>query len=163
MQLKDGGLYETKRGQRFRIWRESNGTFHCRSFGGYWTADGRAVGRSWYADGYRKPHLVVEAREERWVPLSHGELAQGHAFRTVDGHRQKLVTREQAQKIGAEGHARHAAKQVPISRTTEKSGRVEGFDPFGFAIWFDWKLGRRDGRASFDIETSSGVKVTIPC
>lgn len=168
MQLKDGGLYETKHGKRFRVTQRADGTFTCRSFGGCWSADGRASGRMWINDDYRKPHLVVEVDEYRWVPASEGESAGmflPHSFRSYDGHRQKRVTRAVAQKIGEEGHARHQTRkalQTPQQPNPTKGARVQCLDPAGYLVWFTWAISTSGNRSVLDIETTSGAKLSIP-
>lgn len=166
MQLKDGGLYETKHGKRFRVTQRADGAFTCRSFGGCWSADGRATGRMWINDDYRKPHLVVEVDETRWVPLSHDESSRALGdglVRYVSGHRQKRITRSEAQHLGALGHARHQARQAPLQRPSSlQSAQVRALDPAGYMVGFTWTISKSGNQSVLDIETLSGVKLSIP-
>lgn len=126
MELKNGGLYETKHGARFRVSTEV-GLFVCSSFGGHWSKDGRASGKMWVNGDYRRPHLVREVDECRWVPASHKKWASTpNHLRCADGrHHQVLVDREMARAIGRDGHEKAMLKRVAASYSVPTAAAPE--------------------------------------
>ena len=75
MELKDGGLYQTKQGKRYRVFFR-NGIFVCPSFGGYWFSNGTAMGKVRMDGKCKKPHLISEVDESRYVSVSLAECNQ---------------------------------------------------------------------------------------
>ncbi len=120
MQLQDGGLYETKHGKRFRVTLDA-GFFVCRSFGGFWYQDGEAAGKVTIDGKYRRPQLVREIDECRWIPASREKWAChpiGQRLRDCHyKHHQILVSREEARAIGKEGHEKAMLKTVAVATT----------------------------------------------
>lgn len=177
MQLRDGGLYETKHGKRFRV-TETGGVFECRSFSGRWDGSGQAYGQMWINDKYRKPHLIREVDESRWVPASREKWAStAPALRFTDGHKhhQVLVSRAEAKRIAQEGRdnavlnsvmAAAMAAQPPVDSFATKipekgEGNISLKDKWNFSVGFTWAISNDGKHSVLDIETTSGGKATF--
>ena len=159
MQLQDGKLYETKHGKRYRVSMDGDGMFACRSFGGRWDIHGVAYSRVWMNHRYKKPHLIREVDESRWIPLSKGVKSTiANARCMQDKHLQIRVSREEAKAIGQEGH--NKAILASVTAPT-KSGEVRFVDDFGYSCGFTWKY--VDEGSFLEITTSQGdiLKVGI--
>lgn len=103
MELISGKLYETKRGQRFRVTMDGDCNFVCEaSYSGWWDSKGRAHGKSFFNGKYKRPHLVKEVVEDRMISVSacdrhkYNNIAyeHGHYFARVS----REIAREQAKK-----------------------------------------------------------------
>ena len=167
MQLRDGGLYETKHGKRFRV-TETGGVFKCRSFGdgGFWDADGSAIGKVWMDGKLRKPHLIREIDESRWVPASREKWVSTPGDRRLtDGrHHQVLVSREEAKRIAQEGRDKAAQPSVDsfAAKIPEKGeGNISLKDKWNFSVGFTWAISNDGKHSVLDIETTSGGKATF--
>ncbi len=165
MQLQDGKLYETKHGKRFRVTLDA-GFFVCRSFGGFWYRDGVAAGKVTINGKERRPHLVREVDESRWIPASREKWAcHPIDLRLRDchhKHHQILVSREEARAIGKEGHEKAMPKTVATPAVAPvKSGEVRFQDVWGFNSGFKWKF--IDEYNFIEITTTKGdvLKVRI--
>lgn len=164
MQLQDGKLYETKHGKRFRVTFDA-GFFTCSSFGGFWYADGEAAGKVTIDGKYRRPHLVREIDECRWVPASREKWASTpNHLRCSDGkHHQVLVDLDYARAIGQEGHNKailaRAAAAVPV--TPVKSGEVRFTDGWGYTSGFDWKFIEEGGFLEITTTLGDVLKVRV--
>lgn len=171
MQLKDGGLYETKHGKRFRVTDNGDYTFSCRSFGGYWYADGRSVGKVWIDGKERKPNLIREIDESRWVPISAcDDAGMGPARYLAFKHRQKLVSRVEAKAIGEAGRIKGLNKSdtavldrvgAAVKLPQTDKGKIELKDRWNFDMGFTWVISNDGNHSVLDIETTSGVKATF--
>ena len=166
MQLQDGKLYETKHGKRFRV-SEKGGVFECRSFSGRWDGSGQAYGQMWINDKYRKPHLIREVDECRWVPASYEDWASTpNHLRCSDGkHHQILVDREKARAIGQKGHnkairARVAAAAAAPAKSCE-SGETRVLDHFSYPVGFSWRIIREFERTYLEVKTTSDNTLKI--
>jgi hypothetical protein len=103
--LKDGRLYETADGRRFRV-KQKDKMFYCEtSFNGYWRADGLAF------VSHKRLHqpednLIREVEEMRWVPVMGGDLIRmdklddGGLYRRRGQHLQQQITRAEAKARG---------------------------------------------------------------
>ena len=149
--LKDGKLYETKHGARFRVTKTGHGIFECRSYGGHWDEEGRAHGKVWINSDYRKPHLVKEIDECRWIPARRERWAStpNHLRCSYGKHHQVLVDLEYAKQIGQEGHRKGVEKRIaaaapavamPAVAVPAKSGEVRFQDSWGYTCGFNWKF-----------------------
>ncbi len=142
MQLQDGKLYETKQGKRFRVTLDA-GFFVCSSFGGFWYRDGVAAGKVTINGKERRPHLVREIDECRWIPASRETwLEHPVEHRSVKGkHHQIRVSREEARAIGKEGHEKAILARIAAPAIVPaKSGEVRFQDVWGYTSGFDWKF-----------------------
>ncbi len=165
MQLQDGGLYETKQGKRFRVTLDA-GFFVCRSFGGFWYADGEAAGKVTIDGRYRRPHLVREVLEQRWIPVSREKWAcHPIDLRLRDcryKHHQILVSREEARAIGKEGHEKAILVRVAAPAVVPaKSGEVRFQDVWGYTSGFDWKFIDEGGFLEITTTLGDVLKVRI--
>lgn len=166
MELKNGGLYETKHGARFRVHLE-DGLFVCSSFGGHWSKDGRASCKVWVNGDYRKPHLVTEIDECRWIPASRERwVVTPNHLRCSDGkHHQILVDLEYAKQIGQEGHdkamLKRVAASVPVTPKTPEFGDVRVLDHFGYHVGFSWRIVREFEMTYLEVRTTSDNTLKI--
>lgn len=164
MQLQDGGLYETKHGKRFRVTVDA-GFFTCSSFNGFWYSDGEAAGKVTIAGKYRRPHLVREVDECRWIPASRETWLDYHVeHRSIKGkHRQIRVSREEACAIGKEGHEKAMLKTVaaPEVVTPAKSGEVRFQDGWGYTSGFNWKFIDEGGFLEITTTLGDVLKVRV--
>ena len=167
MQLQDGKLYETKHGKRFRVTFDP-GFFVCSSFGGFWYSNGEAAGKVMIDGKYRKPHLVREVDECRWVPASLEQWASTpNHLRCSDGrHHQILVDREKARAIGQEGHnkairARVAAAAPVTPAKSGESGEIRVLDHFGYHVGFSWRIIREFEMTYLEVKTTSDNTLKI--
>jgi len=101
IQLKDGKLYESVDGDRFRVtYNRKTNRFECKSCSKEWLIDGSpADGHGSYYVGH---WLVREIPEMRWVTvgvLGVDDLEQGEIYKTKGKHVFKQVTREQARRM----------------------------------------------------------------
>jgi hypothetical protein len=159
MQLQDGKLYETKQGKRFRVTLDA-GFFVCSSFGGFWYRDGVAAGKVTINGKERRPHLVREVLEQRWIPASREEWGSYPIEQRIrDGkHHQILVSLDEAKERARLGNEKAILARAAAS---VRSGEVQVKDSWGFNVGFTWAISN-DKPAVLDIETTSGVKISLP-
>lgn len=166
MELKNGKLYETQYNVRFRVTLDG-GIFVCSSFGGHWSKDGRARGKVWMNGEYRRPHLVREIDECRWISASYEQwAATPNHLRCSDGkHHQILVDLERAKRIGQEGHEKAMLKRVaaavPEVAVPAKSGEVRFTDDSGYTSGFDWKFIDEGGFLEITTTLGDVLKVRV--
>ncbi len=163
MQLQDGKLYETKHGKRFRVMLDA-GFFVCRSFRGFWYADGEAAGKVTINGKERRPHLVREVLEQRRVSVSYKEWRnQPIERRSVKGkHHQIRVSREEARAIGKKGHEKAILARVAAPAVAPaESGEVRFHDVLGYTSGFDWRFIDEGGFLEITTTLGDVLKVRI--
>jgi len=167
MELQDGKLYETKHGKRFRVTSE-DGAFVCRSFGGFWFANGEAKGKALIDGKYRRPHLVREVDESRWIPANQETwLKHSREKSSVWGkHMQIRVNREEAKEIGKAGHEKAMLKRVAAvavvpAVVSAKSGEVRFQNARGYAGGFTWKFIDEDDFLEITTTLGDVLKVRV--
>lgn len=96
MILEDNGLYETRDGRRFRVKKDGNRFVCPKSFTSSWNRVGTCE------DPY--DDLVRKVDESRWISVCglskfEYEAEEGAIYTVVNGHVQRCVTREYAQRL----------------------------------------------------------------
>lgn len=167
MQLESGKLYETKQGKRYRVTgidTYGNPTYTCDSFGGFWYADGFAKGKVGMDGKRKRPHLIKEVDESRWVPIPRDYyISESTKIRTNGRHVQMQVSRETAKQIVAKPSYAISKKEEPDFLNLPDCGIVERSYRQRANVWFNWTFVREDNIITYlDIETSSGVDIMIP-
>jgi hypothetical protein len=149
LKLRDGGLYETRCGQRARV-IERGGNFFCpRSFETGWFDDGSSM--SLRSDEY----LVREIQEMRWVPIREEQISESMLVRRRgDCHWQQLVTRAEARAMQPSYKPQEKANS---SSPVITSGRIDLLPG-----WFTYVVRRQDKLTVVDFVTSAGVTLTVP-
>ena len=149
IQLKDGKLYESVDGDRFRVtYNRKTNRFECKSCSKEWLIDGSpADGHGSYYVGH---WLVREIPEMRWVSVyacGIDDLEQGAIYKTKGKHVFKQVTREQARRM--------APNYVPPG--------VEYTKHASATLWHGAKseLIERDGKRFIRVVTGQGKTVEI--
>ena len=149
IQLKDGKLYESVDGDRFRVtYNRKTNRFECKSCSKEWLIDGSpADGHGSYYVGH---WLVREIPEMRWVTvgvLGIDDLEQGEIYKTKGKHVLKQVTREQARRM-APNYTPPGAKDTTHASTS---------------LWHGAKseLIERDGKRFIRVVTGQGKTVEI--
>lgn len=147
IQLKEGKLYETVDGDRFRVtYNRKAHRFECKPCGKEWLVDGTPT-KGHSAMAYIGHWLVREIPEMRWVSVYAADLEPGAVYKTKGKHTFKQVTREQAQRM-APNYIPPGAKETARASTT---------------LWHDAKseLIERDGKRFIRITTGQGKTVEI--
>lgn len=115
--LKDGKLYESVDGERFRVTQvKRTKQFECKQCNKQWAADGMPVGGS-HSLSNTGSWLVREVPEMRWVPIRVGgvcDFREGSIYRVHHGHFQKQVTREEAQRSAPNYKAKEQTKESKV-------------------------------------------------
>lgn len=150
IQLKDGNLYESVDGDRFRVtYNRKTHRFECKACGKEWLVDGTPTeGHS--STVYVGNWLVREIPEMRWVTVgAYGidDLESGEIYKTKGRHVFKQVTREQARRM--------APNYVPPG--------VEYTKHASATLWHGAKseLIERDGKRFIRVVTGQGKTVEI--
>ena len=150
IQLKEGNLYESVDGQRFRVtYNRKTHRFECKSCGKEWLVDGTPT-KGHSATAYVGNWLVREIPEMRWVSVyacGIDDLEQGAIYKTKGKHVFKQVTREQARRM-APNYTPPGAKERNIASTQLWHGAQS-------------QLVERDGKRFVRIVTSQGKTVDV--
>lgn len=150
IQLKDGKLYESVDGSRFRVtYNRKTHRFECKSCGKEWLVDGTpSTGHS--ATAYVGHWLVREIPEMRWVTvgvLGLDYLERGAIYKTKGKHVFKQVTREQARRMAPN-------YTPPVAKDTTHASA---------SLWHGAKseLIEREGKRFIRVVTGQGKTVEI--
>lgn len=150
IQLKDGQLYESVDGNRFRVtYNRKTHRFECKSCGKEWLVDGTPT-KGHSATAYVGNWLVREIPEKRWVSvavLGVDDLESGAIYKTKGKHVFKQVTREEARRM-APNYTPPGSKEVAHASTLLWHGAVG-------------RLVEREGKRFIRIVTGQGKTVEI--
>ena len=147
--LEDGGLYETRSGQRVRITKQGKQWVCPRSFPVGWFEDGQYLG------GDSSLDIITRVEEKRWVPVCGGDNAlehmrDGQTYRMHRGHLQRLVTREKAKQLDP-NYPQTKVQPATPTKILVPDGK-----------WFTYAIARLDHKIVVNLETSAGAKIVLP-
>lgn len=152
MEIKANTRYILNNGSIVTLRSISYGLFGCSGYAGIWSTDGRYVnnGRS-----NRKLRIKCEEKAMRWVPAKKDDVSvlllqnPDLSFKKVKNHWFVEISREEAQRRGAEQYAKAVKKNQPAKPKKPGYGTVDLPDGHWFVYTYE--------HGQLTLEFSSGV------